>query len=500
MSTRRPIKQIISQGVISFFILLWVYAATAKLLEFDQFFVQLSQSPVLTSYAEVVVWLIPGFEILLAVLLIVNKTRRLALTASYLLMCMFTVYIIIILNYADYIPCSCGGILEELDWTQHLFFNLGCIILALIGLYLDNNQSQVIMSKSYIEPALILIILTLGSCACVVILFLASENTLHYNNQLNRRYPHHPATLRETINLGYNSYYLAGINDDALYLGNTTAPLHLLKLKLNSKDTIHLQIQLSEVQRTLPFQSIKTQIHKNKIYLYDSAANILLAGNLNDLKLDSISVSHNFSLLQVTNDSTAIVRTRNISKSKNELAVLNFNKADTLKQNPNLLEPQHDGIFSTDGMLLYNPQLDRTIYTYYYRNQFLIADNQLNLIRRTNTIDTTSSAQLKIKGVSGSRKLANVPHYVNKHVATYGRHLFIHSDVLGVNDTAQMLEDAFIIDVYDLLNYSYRFSFYLYKPRNTKLKDFKVYNNEVFALIENQLLIYTLKNKIFEPD
>ena len=500
MQVKSNFYSILTGSIITFYIVLWTYAAISKLLEFDQFFVQLSQSPVLTSYASILIWVVPSFEILLVLLLIWPKTTKTALYTSYLLMCMFTTYIIIILNYADYIPCSCGGILEELNWTQHVFFNLGCIILALIGLFLDKIQSKVNTGKRYIKSALILFILTLGSSAGVVVLFLTSENTLHYNNQLNRRYPHHPATLRDTLNLGYNSYYLAGINDDALYLGNTTAPLHLLKINLNSKDTIHLQIQLSEVQRALPFQSIKTQIHKNKIYLYDSAANILLAGNLNDLKLDSISLSHNFSLLQVTNDSTAIVRTRNISKSKNELAVLNFNKADTLKQNPNLLEPQQDGIFSTDGMLLYNSQLDRTIYTYYYRNQFLIADNQLNLIRRTNTIDTTSSAQLKIEGVDNSRKLANVPFYVNKHAATYGRHLFIHSDVLGVNDTAQMLEDALIIDVYDLLNYSYRFSFYLYKPKNTKLKDFKVYNNEVFALIENQLLIYRLKIKIFEPD
>ncbi|MFD2825744.1 MauE/DoxX family redox-associated membrane protein [Leeuwenhoekiella polynyae] len=498
MQTLKSQKSGITTAVTTAFILLWSYAAISKLLDFDQFFVQLSKSPVLTSYAEVMVWLIPGIEILLAALLFIDKTRRLALIASYLLMCMFTAYIILILNYADYIPCSCGGILEELNWTQHLFFNLGCIILALIGLFLGKAQSQDSAGKKYVKPLLILVMLTLGSCTLVIVLFLTSENTLHYNNQLNRRYPHHPATLRDTIKLGYNSYYLAGINDDALYLGNTTAPLHLLKLNLNSKDTIHLQIQLSEVQRALPFQSIKIQIHKNKIYLYDSAANILLAGNLNDLRLDSISVSQSFSLLQAKNDSTAIVRTRNILKSKNELAVLNFNKPDTLKRNPNLLEPQQDGIFSTDGMLLYNSQLERIIYTYYYRNQFFIADKSLNLIERVTTIDTTSMAQLQIEETLGARKLANPPYYVNKHTATYGRHVFIHSDVLGVNDSKQMLKDAFIIDVYDLLNYSYRFSFHLYKTKESRLKDFSVKGANLYAVAGDQLLIYSLKTEVFQ--
>ncbi len=494
------IKEWITKVAVSFFILLWVYAATAKLLEFEQSFVQLSQSPVFTSYASVLVWLVPGIEILLAVLLTLPKTRGLALIGSYLLMCMFTAYIVIILNYADYIPCSCGGILEELNWSQHLIFNVVCIILALMALIAAKPEITGTDPNSYIKPALRLLILTLISCITVVIVFLTSENTLHYNNELNRRYPHHPATLMDTVNLGYNSYYFAGINDDAIYLGNTTAPLHLLKLDLSSKDTLHLKIQLNKTQRALPFRSIKTQVEKDKLYLYDAAANILLQGNLHELRLDSVSVNHNFSLLKVVTDSAAVIRTRNNLEDKLDLALLNLNKPDVLRINPKLLQPQQDGIFSTDGMLSYNAQLNRIIYTYYYRNQFIIADQQLNLIRRVNTIDTTSHAQLQIEGVRTSRKLANVPFYINKHTATYGRHLFIHSDVLGINDSNKMLEDAFIIDVYNLLDYSYRFSFYLYKPSSTKLIDFRVKNSQAFALINEQLLIYNLKSELFQKE
>ena len=119
-------KQGILRGVISFFILLWVYAATAKLLEFDDFGIQLGQSPLLSAYAGILVWLVPLSEYILSALLLLPTTRKVGLYGSLCLMTAFTTYIIIILNYADFVPCSCGGILEALGWTEHLIL-MGCV-------------------------------------------------------------------------------------------------------------------------------------------------------------------------------------------------------------------------------------------------------------------------------------------------------------------------------------------------------------------------------------
>ena len=112
------------QGIGFFFILLWVYAATAKLLDFEAFSVQLGQSPLLSAYAGVLVWLVPLSEYVLSGLLMFPKTRKAGLLGSLSLMTAFTTYIIIILNYADFVPCSCGGILESLGWTEHLILEI----------------------------------------------------------------------------------------------------------------------------------------------------------------------------------------------------------------------------------------------------------------------------------------------------------------------------------------------------------------------------------------
>ncbi len=116
------------------FVLLLVYAATSKLWDFQQFKVQLGQSPVLTAYAEGVAWIVPGVEYLLALLLLFNGSRLAAFYGSLALMVMFTTYIVLVLHFSDYIPCSCGGVLEDLGWTEHIVFNLFFVILVVIAI------------------------------------------------------------------------------------------------------------------------------------------------------------------------------------------------------------------------------------------------------------------------------------------------------------------------------------------------------------------------------
>ena len=124
--------------------LLFIYAATSKLLDFNTFKIQLGQSPLLSAFADWVLISIPAFEICIAIILLIPKFRLLGLYASYLLMSMFTTYIHIILNYSSFVPCSCGGILQKMTWNQHLIFNMVFIILALIAIIIFpiNNTSQ----------------------------------------------------------------------------------------------------------------------------------------------------------------------------------------------------------------------------------------------------------------------------------------------------------------------------------------------------------------------
>ena len=127
-------KSIIVNSICLLYVLLFIYAAVSKFLDFENFQVQLGQSPLLSAFAGWVSWGVPITEILIAIVLLFPRYRLVGLFAAFSLMVMFTTYIIIILNFSSFIPCSCGGILEKMSWTQHLIFNIVFVLLAAAGI------------------------------------------------------------------------------------------------------------------------------------------------------------------------------------------------------------------------------------------------------------------------------------------------------------------------------------------------------------------------------
>lgn len=143
-------KKILLEIICMLFVILFVYAAASKLLVFDEFKIQIGQSPVLTAYAGWVAWTVPFIEIVTSLMLVIPKFRLLGLYASFMLMVMFTAYIFIILNFSDDIPCSCGGVLEQLGWTEHLIFNIVFIGLAFIGIMIQSDQNNYTAENKYV--------------------------------------------------------------------------------------------------------------------------------------------------------------------------------------------------------------------------------------------------------------------------------------------------------------------------------------------------------------
>jgi len=130
--------KLFTEIIIYSFFLLFLYAATSKLFDFHNFKIQLSKSPILTNFAVVLVWLVPAIEISTAIMLLFSRTLLIGLYFSFGLMTLFTAYIIAILKFTDSIPCSCGGILQSMSWNQHLVFNAVFIMLAFIGIILQD--------------------------------------------------------------------------------------------------------------------------------------------------------------------------------------------------------------------------------------------------------------------------------------------------------------------------------------------------------------------------
>jgi len=130
MRTRKHLVDII----LFLFIALFVYAAVTKLMDFEKFETQLSQSPMLTDHAEIIAWFIPALELLIVLVLMFERKRLLGFFAAFGMMVMFTAYIVVASRFSEYVPCSCGGVIENLTWEEHLVFNGFFILIGIIAI------------------------------------------------------------------------------------------------------------------------------------------------------------------------------------------------------------------------------------------------------------------------------------------------------------------------------------------------------------------------------
>lgn len=124
----------IADTATSLLVLLWVYAALSKWLDFDLFVAQLQHAHLPSWMAIPLSTGIPLVELTVAGLLLHQRSRNTGLIASVALLVLFTGYIAIMLAGDKKLPCSCGGVLNALSWEEHLLFNAAFIVIGLVGL------------------------------------------------------------------------------------------------------------------------------------------------------------------------------------------------------------------------------------------------------------------------------------------------------------------------------------------------------------------------------
>ena len=121
-------------------IFLFTYTGLTKLIDHTVFKSSILQSPIIGNYATLISLLIPLLELSIVVMLAFDKYRQKGFLFSLLLMTAFTIYIIYMILFIPHLPCSCGGILKELSWSNHLLFNSFVILLILVSLLSQNKH------------------------------------------------------------------------------------------------------------------------------------------------------------------------------------------------------------------------------------------------------------------------------------------------------------------------------------------------------------------------
>ncbi|MDY7396860.1 hypothetical protein UMM65_16560 [Aureibaculum sp. 2210JD6-5] len=332
----------------------------------------------------------------------------------------------------------------------------------------------------------------------VIVLFMASENNIQRNNAFIRRIPPHIVKQLKSIDLKFNSYYIAGMTDQTIYLGNSTAPLLITEISLRTYQLKTHQIVLD--QMNLPFRSVRIEVKPPYFFVADGSIPILFRGYITDWQAKTLSKNTAYFSLWTVIDSTSFgIRALSSTNQEQILGKLYKNHSYKVKFSTNLLKKQVDGYFDVDGQLLWNTNLQRLIYVYYYRNEYIVFNSELQLDFKGNTIDTIQSVSLKIADLkkTNQKKLLGNPIVVNKMVTTNDEFLFINSERLGRYEPKDLLKKASIIDVYNLKNANYVFSFYAFGEIGAKGKSIKANNDLFVMIIGNLLYIYKLQNNYF---
>ncbi len=479
---RRPTKEGFIELVSILFILLFIYASVSKLTDMSAFMMQLSKSPLLVDMVPLIAWSVPITELGIAGLLVFSSTRLIGLNLSLILMALFTWYIVAILNFSAYIPCSCGGVLGKLGWGEHLACNIVFTGLAGSAIALSGNGTCRAIRRS--------LAFCLSSGVAVGLLFFIKYEDENKYSSFDRKFLDTP---RQTgsLDLEVNSYYFAGSNQDTIYLGNITAPRLIA-----SVDTA-LQVAAPhkiEVQSDY-LGSTSVSIFNSDFFLIEGVTATTYSGKTGQWKGSLIKTNAaNINKAVPFTPRNFFSRVLDNATREYELERLTFNQPPV--KNYDLLQKQVDGLFCVDGMMHALPERNMLIYVYYYRNQYVIMDTLLGLKYRGQSIDSVSHAKLEVKDV-GERyhTVASIPLIVNKLSCTDDRLLFIVSGIRARNQTKENFAAVTTIDIYDLIERRYRGSFTVPNTRG-KPRDILSKNGSLYVLAGQHICKYDLKRTL----
>lgn len=329
------------------------------------------------------------------------------------------------------------------------------------------------------------------SLVVILVLYVkANVKPNHHYASFDRKFGAHDVSLVRTLDIKYNSYYFAGNTSQHVYFGNSQVPTHILSINTQLTDTVHISILLEE--DSLQYQSVQVTVDSPYFYLADGTMPFIYRGTFTDrLARPFINDLYFNKAIPLSPASFALV-TLNNQQNTLEKKMTGSAGTDIHRE---ILEAQAEGVFSTDGMLLYDRETARLLYLYYYRNQYMVMDTSLALLKRANTIDTISHARIKIGKISSrnSYTMTAPPLVVNRLSCLSGDYLYIHSNLLARNEDAERFEHESVVDVYSLSGSGgYQFSLYIPPYKGRKLRSFSVIGNTLLlALYDHTIVAYS---------
>ena len=301
----------------------------------------------------------------------------------------------------------------------------------------------------------------------------------------------------DTMSLVNDRYYIAGADNNKIYLGNAFAAMHMLAIDVKTKDTQHIKLKIDEKYKDLKVRALRVRLAPPYFYITDGSVPVVFRGKIGIWKADLFFEKMTYFTNAVPIDSSSMV-IRSVKKDTREYILGKLSTTDPmLSWGESILEKQIDGFFDVDGKMHYNAEAGQLVYLYSYRNQYIVMDKNLNVQYRANTIDTITQARLSVQKIASENTLTRgaSPLVVNSGSSVYGSRLFVRSNLMAGNENRELFDKSSAIDIYDLDSRKYLNSFYLSHFQEHKASYFKVLDNYLLALYGNQYILYQMNSR-----
>ncbi|MEQ7800941.1 hypothetical protein ABDJ41_14145 [Pedobacter sp. ASV1-7] len=317
----------------------------------------------------------------------------------------------------------------------------------------------------------------------------------HSKNGFVRLFPPHALGENYKLSLPSDNYYLAGIYNDIIYIGNATDVGEVLALDFKLTSINKMTLPIPDHKR-LAWKAVKNIIRSSFYFRTDIITPSFSYSNLgkNNFEFKNMDQLH-FDQISPISPSSIFIRSYDLVLKQNIIEKVSF-LPNLIVKKQYKLKKQIDGFFCTDGELQYDPLSAKLMYMYYYRNQFTVLDTNLNVLLDTRTIDTNYKAKLTISNFSTSKEktttFSSPAHLINKKSYILDENLYIYSTLKSDNEDYDVFNKYCVIDVYNSNNGNYRYSFYLPKHGNKTLTDFAIADKTIIAVYGQDILTFNL--------
>jgi hypothetical protein len=295
-------------------------------------------------------------------------------------------------------------------------------------------------------------------------------------------------------------FYSVGNSKTHLYFKNweNLSELFSIDYKLSQLKRMPLNIPIELDPKIV---KINFGVVDTTIYVTENQTGRLILISKNTNKREDFSVPNiKFDNTFLISSSSILGRSTTLSESGvgRQLTKVNYRKGEVTKTF--LLKKQIDGYFCTDGILNYDSFNSKLFYMYSYRGEFLCLDTNLNLVYKAKTIDTVSTADIKMVSRKNNNNrsnkttstLSSPPAFVNRDIMIFQNHIYILSVIKSDEEKSSEFEKNQVVDVYAINNGKYLYSFYIPKYKNLRLKQFRIKDNFIFAVFDGYLIKYKI--------